>query len=121
MDYLGTHLLVELYGCEADRINDPAYIEKILKELSAQIGLTIIYSMVFNQSSNPRIATMIIEEGYFGIQSWSEQRYMAFDIHSNIDIDNEKALTFLVRKFGATKYSASEIKRGNKAELTGGQ
>jgi len=112
MTTISKHLIFDLYGCETDCINDIAYIEKIVKEVSTLVGLKILYSLVFHKSSEGIIATMIVAEGYFGIQSWDN--YISIDIHSDIDIDSEKILGFLVRKFGATKYSASELKRGEK-------
>jgi len=116
MDFLSKHLIFDLYGCETDRINDITYIEKIVKEVSTLVGLKILYSLVFHKSSEGSIATMIVAEGYFGIQTWEKFGYIAIDIHSDIDIDSEKILGILVRKFGATKYSASELKRGEKVE-----
>jgi len=114
MTTITKHLIFDLYGCETDRTNDAAYIEKIVKELSTLVGLKIIYSLVFHKSAKGIIATMIIAEGYFGIQTWEKFGYISIDIHSDIDIDSEKILGFLIRKFGATKYSASELKRGEK-------
>ena len=118
MNYLGKHIIVELYGCDADRANDVVYIEKIMKEAANLAGEQINNSLFHKFGEKGGIAGMIlITEGYYGFRSWAESGYIGLDlISAGENIDNEKALAFLVRKFGATKYSASEIKRGNKTE-----
>jgi S-adenosylmethionine/arginine decarboxylase-like enzyme len=116
MTPLTKHLIVELYGCDKDRANDVVYIEKIVKEMLTLVGISPLYSLVFHQQTWGLIATMLFAEGYFGIQTWEKYGYISIDIHFNIDADNEKVLTFLVRKFGATEYSAAEMKRGPKTE-----
>jgi len=122
MNYLGKHIIVELYGCDADRANDVVYIEKIMKEAANLAGEQINNSLFHKFGEKGGIAGMIlITEGYYGFRSWAESGYIGLDLLSARDTleenNTEKALAFLVRKFGATKYSASEIKRGNKTEV----
>jgi len=121
MEYLGKHLIVELYGCDKDRANDITYIENIMKEAANIAGAQVNNSLFYKFGEKGGIAGIVlITEAYYGFRSWAESGYIGLDlISASENVDNEKALTFLLRKFGATKYSASEIKRGNKQEIGG--
>jgi S-adenosylmethionine decarboxylase len=122
VDYLGTHLLVELYGCEADRAGDEKYIERVMKEAATDANAKVMGSLFHKFGETGVAGVIILTEGFYVIRSWGKEGYIGLDLYSSSEtVDNEKALAFLVRKFGATKYSASEIKRGNKAEILGGQ
>ena len=117
MDYLGIHLFVDLYGCDIDRTTDEKYVEKILKEAASLTDAKIIVSFFHKFDDGAVAGIVILAEGDYKIRSWANG-YVGLDLYSNAETtDNEKALSFLVRKFGATKYSASEIKRGNTAEV----
>jgi len=114
MDYLNKHLLIELYGCDTDRTNDIIFVEKIMKEAAGLAGLKDMTSHFFKVGMRGVLVGM---DSLYIFHTFPENGYVGLDLYtSNKEIDNEKALAFLVRKFGATKYSASEIKRGNKTE-----
>jgi S-adenosylmethionine decarboxylase len=117
MDYLGKHYLVELYGCEQGHISDVVFVENVMKEAATEAGAEIITS-VFHKFGELGVAgAVIITDSYYGIRTWPEQKYVGLDLFAcNEKLANDKAIAHLMRKFGATKYSASEIKRGKKLE-----
>ena len=115
MDYSCKHIIVELYGCDKDRTDDIAFAEKIMKEAAEIAGMKNSISHFFKVGMT---GFVIAADAWYGFHSCPEINYVGLDLYTgNEEIDNEKALAFLVRKFGATKYSASEIKRGNKTEV----
>jgi len=118
MEYLGRHLIVELYGCDYDRINNLEYVENTLKE-ATKLGNMHMVNSFFHKFGEVGVSgVIVIEESHISMHSWPEFKYLALDIFAcgeNVDI--EKSLSFLLRKFEASKYSASEIKRGNKKEM----
>lgn len=85
-----------------------------MKEASALAGGTIINSLFCNQGENITGAIFLVESSYT-IHTWVTG-YVGLDFYTVKDLDNTKALEFLIRKFGALKYSASEIKRGAEVE-----
>lgn len=115
MEYLGRHMIVELYGCDADRASDITFAEKIMKEAAELAGMKDAIAHFYQLGMT---GFVINADSYYGFRSFPESGYVGLDLYSsNEAADNKKALEFLVRKFGATKYSASEINRGNKAEV----
>jgi S-adenosylmethionine decarboxylase proenzyme len=112
---MAKHLIVELYGCDKDRANDIVFIENTMKEAANIAGAQVNNSLFYRFGEKGGIAGVIlITEAYYGFRSWAESGYIGLDLISvGENVDNKKAFEFLVRKFGATKYSASELKRGN--------
>ena len=116
-NYLGRHLIVELYGCEADRSSDVNYVENIMNEAAKLAGAQVVSSLFHKFGEMGVAGVVIINESYYGIRTCPEIKYVGIDLYaSNENTDNKKALEFLIRKFGATKYSASELQRGSKSE-----
>lgn len=114
---MAKHLIVELYGCDADRTTDIKFVEKILKEIADIMGVKIIQSLSHIFGNTGAVGVIIVSDSYYGIRTFPEHNYVAVELYSSDENTNyEKPLAFLIRKFGATKYSASEIKRGNLEE-----
>jgi S-adenosylmethionine decarboxylase len=117
MDYLGKHFLVELYGCEIDRISDVVFVENVMKEAAIEAGAEIITSLFHKFGEMGVAGAVIITDSYYGIRTWPEQKYVGLDLFAcNEKLNSDKAIAYLLRKFGAMKYSAAEIKRGQKLE-----
>ena len=118
MEHLGRHLLAELYGCEYDRINNLTHVEDVMKEATIIAGAHMVNSLFHKFGAQGVSGVVIIAESYFGFHSWPELGFVSLDLYScGETVDNQKALAFLIRKFGAQKYSASELLRGDKREM----
>ncbi len=46
MEHLSQHILVDLYGCEADRVGDEKYIEKILNEVATISNTKVLTALI---------------------------------------------------------------------------
>ena len=112
MDYSCKHLIIELYGCETDRATDEKYVEKIMRDSAVQTDATVTDSL-FTKQGEGVMGAVFLTEGSYTVHT-QPNGYVGLDLHTRENIDSEKALVFLVRKFGAEKYSASEIKRGER-------
>ncbi len=113
MKSLGNHLLVELYSCDSDIINDKDRVEKILNQAAEISGATIIKSVFHKFSPHGISGVIVIAESHFSIHTWPEFGYCALDIFTCGDkIDNYKALNFLKKEFGTKNISVVESKRG---------
>jgi S-adenosylmethionine decarboxylase len=113
MKSLGKHLIVELYDCLSDVINDVARVEEILVE-AAEISKATVVRPVFHQFSPHGVSgVVVIAESHFSIHTWPEYGYCALDIFTCGDqIDPSICLSFLKSQFGAKALSVMEIKRG---------
>jgi S-adenosylmethionine decarboxylase len=113
MNYLGNHLLVEMYDCNRQIINDLKKVEELLLE-SVKISKANALTQSFHKFSPHGVSgVVVISESHFSIHTWPEYGYCALDIFTcGSDIESEKALDFLKAEFGALSISVTEMKRG---------
>jgi S-adenosylmethionine decarboxylase len=113
MKSLGKHMIVELYGCNSECIDNVDQVERVLTE-SAKLSNATIIQPVFHQFSPHGVSgVVVIAESHFSIHTWPEYGYCALDIFTCGDIiDSDASLQFLKNEFQAENISVMEIKRG---------
>ncbi|HZK12219.1 MAG TPA: adenosylmethionine decarboxylase [Atribacterota bacterium] len=113
MNYLGNHLLIELYDCDTNSINDVIKIEKLLLKSVKISGATALNSTFHKFSPHGVSGIVVISESHFSIHTWPEYGYCALDIFTcGTEIKSEKALDFLKKELGVGSISVTEVKRG---------
>lgn len=113
MNALGHHLLVELYGCDSDRLNDVVYVRQTMLQAAQKICATIIE--VVERQFEPQGVTVIIAiaESHLSVHTWPEHRYAAVDVFScTRDALPSTLVDFFVHEFDAGHASSIEVKRG---------
>lgn len=113
MQALGRHVIVELYDCDKDLINDHEYIEEAMLRAVELSGATIVRPVFHKFNPHGVSGVVVIAESHFSIHTWPEYGYCALDIFTCGDlIDNYVALSHIREKVRAQNISVSEIKRG---------
>jgi len=113
MNYLGNHLLIELYDCDTNSINDAIKIEKLLLKAVKISGATALNSTFHKFSPHGVSGIVVISESHFSIHTWPEYGYCALDIFTcGTEIKSEKALDFLKKELEVGSISVTEVKRG---------
>jgi S-adenosylmethionine decarboxylase len=113
MKSLGNHLIIELYNCKTDIINDLHKVEDILMKSVNLSGAEIIAPVFHRFNPHGVSGVIVIAESHFSIHTWPEYGYCAVDIFTCGDtIDSQKALTFMKKAFEAKSISVVETKRG---------
>ncbi len=109
---LGAHYLAEFYKCERDKINDPAFLERVMIEATRLSGATIL-NRFFHQFSPQGVSgVIVIAESHFAIHTWPEHGYAAVDLFSCADFDYKAALNHIRLNIEAGHHSVSLARRG---------
>lgn len=110
---LGTHLLLEMFGCDPNSLRDQKIVERILIE-SAEKSNAKIVGVFFHQFQPYGVSgAVIIEESHFTVHTWPEHGFAAVDLFFCAeDVDSEKAIEVLRRGFKAKQINVIEVKRG---------
>ncbi|MEJ5374946.1 MAG: polyamine aminopropyltransferase [bacterium] len=90
MTGLGTHILLDLYGCEPDRLNDLEFLRQMSLEGVRRSGATIMGDHFKQFEPQGVSGIIIIAESHLSLHSWPEFGYIAMDYFtcgSRIDID----------------------------------
>jgi S-adenosylmethionine decarboxylase len=116
----GPHLTLDLYNCNKERLLDLDFVCKILDELPDMIDMhKMCPPQVMIQDSNPDTfdkggisGFVLIAESHISIHTFVAQEYVSIDIFSCKKFDMNKAIDYLVDKFGAQKAEKHIIFRG---------
>jgi len=110
---LGTHILAEYYGCDADVLNDARKIERHLNDAAREAGATIVSSAFHTFNPHGVSGFVVIAESHLSIHTWPEYGYAAVDIFTCGETVNPwKAFDHLKKKLISAHYSTVEMKRG---------
>lgn len=113
MNALGRHLLLELFDCDSDAINNLEAVKTALVEAAKRAQATIV-DVVFHEFNPFGVSgVVVIAESHLSIHTWPEYRYAAVDIFSCGDVlQPEVAANYLVEQFGAERTSVVDVQRG---------
>jgi S-adenosylmethionine decarboxylase proenzyme len=113
MSSLGRHLLVELYDCDPDKLNDPKGVEQAMREAASLSGATIVQSVFHMFSPYGVSGVVVVAESHLAVHTWPEYGFAAVDYFSCGPIDCEAAVWHLKDQLGAGRVENREIARGN--------
>lgn len=113
MSALGRHILAEIYGCDAEILNNRKLIEKIMVESALKAGAEV-REVAFHKFSPQGVSgVVVISESHLAIHTWPELGYAAVDIFTCGDkVDPWDACNYLTKQFNAEHMTANEVKRG---------
>lgn len=113
MHALGRHMLLELFDCNPEAINNLDVVKTAMVEAAKRAQATIV-DVVFHEFNPFGISgVVVIAESHLAIHTWPEYRYAAVDVFSCGDsLQPEVAAKYLVEQLGAVRASIVEIKRG---------
>jgi S-adenosylmethionine decarboxylase len=113
MDTMGRHVIAELWGCEADRLNDFRGIEKIMVNAALEAGAEV-REVAFHKFAPQGVSgVVIISESHLTIHSFPEHGYASIDVYTCGDrIDPNVACDFITESLGATRVESIEVPRG---------
>jgi S-adenosylmethionine decarboxylase len=113
LNALGRHLLLELFDCDIDAINNLEAVKGALVEAAKRAQATIV-DVVFHEFNPFGVSgVVVIAESHLSIHTWPEYRYAAVDIFSCGDVlQPEVAANYLVEEFKAERTSVVDVQRG---------
>lgn len=113
MHHLGTHILIELYECKMQLLNDAEHIEQLLVRAATEAGASVVSSHANLFNPHGVSAVVIIAESHVTVHTWPEHRYAAVDVFTCGDkVKPWKVQAFLEQALDAQRCSAMEIRRG---------
>jgi S-adenosylmethionine decarboxylase len=113
---IGTHCIVELYGCPRELLNDEQFVKDALREATSH-GLATLMGEVSHRFDPQGVTALaLLAESHISIHTWPEHGYAAADIFTCGDHANpQKASDFLIMKFQAERHSLTKLVRGPEA------
>jgi spermidine synthase len=113
MNALGRHVLVEFFGCNAEKLNDVLQIEQSMVSAAKEAGSSIINLTFHHFSPFGMSGVVVIQESHLAVHTWPEYKYSAVDLFTCGDtVDPWISYKYLMKAFQAQHGTSMEIKRG---------
>ncbi|QNA83553.1 adenosylmethionine decarboxylase [Sphingomonas sp. So64.6b] len=112
MDFTGTHLLIDLFGCTG--LDDIDRVEATLRDTVAAAGATLLALRLHSFGVGQGVTGVaMLAESHISIHTWPERDYAAADIFlCGRSHDLDAALATLAGGLGATRYEQQRLSRG---------
>ena len=117
MNAQGTHLLLELRGCDRERLDNVNYIEEAMVGAANEAGATIVGRSFHKFAPRGVTGILAIAESHLCIHTWPEYGYAAVDIFTcGTAFKPHHAAQMLIERLACADPSITEIKRGPLSE-----
>ena len=111
-DFQGNHILLELYGCNKEKLNDELYLRCQLNS-AAKLAKASVLNIVSNKFEPLGVtAIALLAESHLSIHTWPESQYSAIDIFTcGRNMRPKLASHFLIESLEASNYLLKTIVR----------
>ena len=111
-DFQGNHILLELYGCNKEKLNDELYLRCQLNS-AAKLAKASVLNIVSNKFEPFGVtAIALLAESHLSIHTWPESQYSAIDIFTcGRNMRPKLASHFLIKSLEASNYLLKTIVR----------
>lgn len=109
---LGRHIILEVYGCSYEKLNDLEGLRRVMIEAAKRAGCRIIG--VFEHKFTPHGVTIVVAvaESHISIHTWPELGYAAIDVFTCGDADCDLIRDMLLEFLQPAFWSELRLERG---------
>ena len=106
------HLLLELYKCDSEKLNDESFLRCILNK-AAKLANATVLNLISNKFEPQGVtAIALLAESHISIHTWPESNYSAVDIFTcGQNMMPELASQYLIESLMANEHSLRVIER----------
>ena len=106
------HFLLELYGCDFDKLNDESFLRCTLNR-AAKLAKATVLNLISNKFEPQGVtAIALLAESHISIHTWPESNYSAVDIFTcGQNMMPELASQYLIESLIAKEHSLRVIER----------
>ena len=118
LSHQGKHLLLELYRCDYEKLNDESFLRCSLNR-AAKLAKATVLNLISNKFEPQGVtAIALLAESHMSIHTWPESNYSAVDIFTcGQNMSPEFASQYLIEAMKAEEHTLRVIKRNPPAEV----
>ena len=111
-DFQGKHLLLELYECNNQKLNDELFLRYLINN-SAKLAKAKVLNLISNKFEPCGVtAIALLAESHLSIHTWPESNYAAVDIFTcGTSMHPELASEYLIEHLESSKHILKKINR----------
>jgi S-adenosylmethionine decarboxylase len=110
---VGTHCMLELYGCPVELLNNVEFIKQTLVD-AAEIARSTLLERITHQFHPQGVTALaLLAESHISIHTWPENGYIAADVFTCGEHTTPvEACEFIARAFKSSKHLLMKLPRG---------
>jgi len=118
LSHQSKHLLLELYRCDCEKLNDESFLRCILNRASKLANATVL-NLISNKFEPQGVtAIALLAESHISIHTWPESNYSAIDIFTcGQNMMPELASQYLIEALKAEEHFLRVIERNPPAAV----
>jgi S-adenosylmethionine decarboxylase len=117
---VGTHLLADLHGVDADLLQDPAALESLLRAAAAAAGARVLNSHFHSFGAGDGVTgVVLLAESHISIHTWPESGLAAADIFMCGRAVPGRALKVLIDGLAPARQHVHTLARGFAGQTNG--
>ena len=112
LSFQSKHLLLELYKCDSEKLNDESYLRCALNR-AAKLAKATVLNLISNKFEPQGVtAIALLAESHISIHTWPESNYSAVDIFTcGQNMSPELASQYLIEALNAEEHFLRVIER----------
>ena len=112
LSHQSKHLLLELYKCDCEKLNDESFLRCILNR-AAKLANATVLNLISNKFEPQGVtAIALLAESHISIHTWPESNYSAVDIFTcGKNMMPELASQYLIESLMAREHALRVIER----------
>ena len=112
------HLLLELYGCDCEKLNDESFLRCLLNR-AAKLAKATVLNLISNKFEPQGVtAIVLLAESHISIHTWPESNYSAVDIFTcGQNMKPEIASKYLINSLIAKEHFLRVINRNPPSKI----
>ncbi len=115
---LGSHLLIELYGCSSEHLEAERYVGDAMREAARESKATVVEQSFHEFKPYGVSGAVIIQESHYTIHTWPEHRYAAVDLfYCGGTVLVHRAVDVLRERFQPQRIKFLIVRRGLQSEV----
>jgi len=115
---LGNQLLVEMYDCDADILDDEVAIARHMRDAALAAGATIVLETFHRFAPQGVSGVVVIAESHLAIHTWPEHGYAAVDLFTcGESLDQDRCFSLLCERLRCDRFSIVNVARGHMAAV----
>lgn len=118
MPSIGTHIVLEMYDCPPEVIDDLTRVRQAVREAAAAARSTLLHEAAHSFEPQGVTALGLLAESHISVHTWPELGYAAADVFTCGDEARPRAACeHLARALEAGRHEIRELARGPEAPV----